>query len=73
LNDYPENKYREELMFLILQSNYLLAENSIPEKRRERYQSTLDEYYSFTAEFPVSKFNKDVDKIYNNTKQVLGL
>ena len=48
-------------------------ENSIPEKRRERYQSTLDEYYSFTAEFPVSKFNKDVDKIYNNTKQVLGL
>jgi outer membrane protein assembly factor BamD len=73
LNDYPDNKYREELMFLILRSNYLLAENSIPEKRKERYQSTLDEYYSFAAEFPTSKYNKDIEKIYTNTKQVLGL
>ena len=73
MNDYPDNKYREELMYLILQSNYLLAENSIPEKRKERFQSTLDEYYSFVAEFPTSKYDKDAEKIYSYTKQVLGL
>ena len=73
LSDYPENKFREELMYLILRSNYLLAENSIPEKRKERYQSTLDEYYSFIAEFPTSKYSKDVEKMYSNTKQILGM
>ena len=54
-------------MYLILRSNYLLAENSVPEKRTERYQSTLDEYYSFVAEFPVSKYTKDVEKMYKVT------
>ena len=54
LSDYPDNKFREELMFMILQSNFLLAKNSIPEKKRERFQSTLDEYYSFISEFPSS-------------------
>ncbi len=73
LNDFPNNKYKEDLMFLILQANFILAENSIYVKQRERYQSTLDEYYSFIGEFPSSKYIRDVEKIYNNTKHILGL
>ena len=73
LSEFPDNKYREEITYMILESNYLMAENSIPEKRIERYQSTLDEYYSFAAEFPKSKFSLDAEKIYKSTKQILGL
>ena len=51
LIDYPDTKYREELMFLKLKSNYLIAFNSIRAKQLERYQNTVDEYYSFIDEF----------------------
>jgi outer membrane protein assembly factor BamD len=73
INEYPDNKFREELMFMILDANYLLADNSVPEKRKERFQSTLDEYYSFIGEFPSSKYISKVEKIYKNTKEILGL
>lgn len=71
LNDYPETKHREELMFLLLKSSYLLAENSILDKKMERYQSTLDEYYSFIAEFPKSNFAKEAKQMYEQTDRYL--
>jgi outer membrane protein assembly factor BamD len=51
----------------------LLAENSVEDKRIERYQSALDEYYSFMDEFPESEFKREADRIYRATSQVLKL
>ncbi len=74
MNDYPNSKFREDLMFMSLKSNYIFAEKSVTARQKERYQSTLDEYYSFVGEFPKSeKYGKEVEKIYNHTKEVLGL
>jgi outer membrane protein assembly factor BamD len=73
INEYPESEHREELMYMILKSNFLLAENSVPEKVKERFQATLDEYYSFVSEYSTSKYSKDVEKMYTKTKQILGL
>jgi outer membrane protein assembly factor BamD len=73
LSEYPDTKYREELMFLILRSSYLLAEKSVPEKQKERYQNAVDEYYSFIAEFPGSEFLKEAQGIYSNCSKVLHL
>ncbi len=64
LSEYPNTKYREELMFLILKSNYLLADNSIIEKRIERFQNAIDEYYSFITEFPESMYRREADRMY---------
>jgi len=72
LSDYPETKYREELMFLKLKSNYLLAVNSIHSKEQERYQNTVDEYYSFIDEFPKSKYGKEAEKMYNSSARFLA-
>lgn len=71
LNDYPETKYREELMYLLLKSSYLLAENSIIAKQKERYQSALDEYYSFIGEFPKSRYVRDVEQMYEKVDRYL--
>jgi outer membrane protein assembly factor BamD len=68
LSDYPNTKYREELEYLVLQSNYLLAKKSISSKQKERFQATIDEYYSFIAEFPSSKFSKDAKNIYEDSQ-----
>lgn len=71
LKEYPDTRYREELMFLKLDALYLYAVNSIPDRRVERYQTTLDEYYSFIEEFPQSKFSKDVARIFESTAKFL--
>ena len=72
LIEYPETKYREELMFLILKSSFLLADKSIPSKQRERFQAALDEYYSFIGEFPDGPHSKEAVKIYENSTNFLG-
>jgi outer membrane protein assembly factor BamD len=65
LNEFPDTEHREELMFLLLRSNFLLAENSILVRQVERYQDTVDEYYSFVGEFPESKYRQLADRIYD--------
>jgi outer membrane protein assembly factor BamD len=67
LVDYPDTKYREEIMFTILKSTYLLAENSIYSKQVERYKSAIEEYYAFVDKFPESKKIKDAERIFTNS------
>jgi outer membrane protein assembly factor BamD len=69
--DFPETRYREELMFLILKSSYLLADGSIPSKQRERYQATVDEYYSFIGEFPEGSHSKEANRMYEASNKFL--
>jgi outer membrane protein assembly factor BamD len=72
LNDYPDTKYREELLFLILKSSYLLADNSIYSKRKERFQDAIDEYYTFISEFPESQYVKEAQKMYELATNIAG-
>jgi len=72
LNEYPDTKYREELMFLILKSSYLLAKNSVESKIKDRYQAALDEYYSFISEFPKGEFADDAKVMYEASLAALG-
>jgi outer membrane protein assembly factor BamD len=73
LKEYPDSKYREELMFYLLKSKYLLGENSIEEKKRERLNAELDEYYTFVDEFPNSKYRKEADRFFANTKKMMNI
>ena len=71
LVDFPETRHREEIMFLILKSSFLLADNSVPERQLERFQSTIDEYYGFIEEFPDSKYMNEAKSFLNNSLRVL--
>lgn len=71
LKDYAESEYREEMMFLKLSSLFLFAENSLASRQRERYQDTLDDYYSFMEEFPESEYMREVNRIYRRTNDYL--
>jgi outer membrane protein assembly factor BamD len=71
LNQYPNTKYREEMMFLKLNSQYLYAVYSIPARQKERYQSTYDEYLSYVEEFPAGVFEKEVKKIHESIMKAL--
>jgi outer membrane protein assembly factor BamD len=66
LNQFPDSKYREDQLFMVLQASFFWADNSVPEKQKERYQYTLDEYYNLLGEFPETKYKREAEKIYAN-------
>jgi len=72
LKEFPDTKYREELMYMLLKAKYLLAIRSVEEKKRERLSSALDEYYTFVDEYPESKYRKEVEKYYATTAKLLN-
>jgi len=73
IKSYPYTNLREELYFMILNARYQLASHSVDEKKAERYQETIDEYFGFKNEFPESKHVKDADHIYKmSTSRLSG-
>jgi outer membrane protein assembly factor BamD len=71
LEEFPNTKHREKLMWYVLNSRFLLAENSIESKKKERYQEAVDEYYSFISEFPKSEYKGDADVIYKSSEKMI--
>lgn len=72
LRDYPYTKYREKLSMLVLKAKFQMAQESVPEKRDERYRDAIDEYYAFKNEFPESSYMKDADKYFRISTKNLG-
>lgn len=64
LKDYPGSKYREEIMYMLFNSKYEMAVNSIEEKKYERYNAAKEEYYYFVDEYPNSQYIKGMTKRY---------
>ncbi len=72
LKDFPDTKYREELMYMLLKAKYLLAVKSVEEKKKERLSSALDEYFTFVDEYPESKHRNEVEKFHETTAKLLN-
>ena len=64
LKMYPYSKYREDFELLILKSKYQEARQSVPEKRKERFQEVIDEYYSYINTYPDTKNRHEADNIF---------
>jgi len=71
LQEYPDTKYREELLYLILRSSYELAKNSVPEKMRERYEKTTEAYYKLIDEFPETEHLREAERIFEDVQKAL--
>lgn len=62
--NFPDSKYLEESYYLVVQSKFELAEESVPSKQRERYQDVVLTYKNFVDRYPESKFLKDAELYY---------
>ncbi len=71
LRTYPTSKHREEIMFLIVDSSYQLASNSVASKQTDRYLAMMDSYLSFREEFPESKHIKEVERMAKHARDYL--
>lgn len=54
--DFPDSKYNEELMYLSIETNYKLADNSITSRKKERFQKTVAYYNEFLERYPNSEY-----------------
>ena len=72
LKDFPDTKYREEAMYLIVKANYAYAVKSIDNKKADRLKLTIDAYNKFASYYPAeSKYGKDAEGYFSSAKKQL--
>ena len=70
LKDYPYSSLREKFSLLLMKSKFELAENSVEEKKLERYQDAEDECYGFLNEYPESNSKPLAEKYIEKCKKI---
>ncbi|NND93531.1 MAG: outer membrane protein assembly factor BamD [Flavobacteriales bacterium] len=71
LREYPDSRYREEMMYLIVASQYELAINSIESKKEERLLDTIESYNNFADSYSSSDYMKQAEDWYDNALKAL--
>ncbi|MCQ2332580.1 MAG: outer membrane protein assembly factor BamD [Paludibacteraceae bacterium] len=71
LKEYPDSKFREDAVFLILKAKAKEAQLSVAEKQKERYSEVVDEYYRYVNEFQNGKYVKEAGRILKEARHVV--
>jgi outer membrane protein assembly factor BamD len=69
LRDYPESPDVERVRYLVAKSSFLLSENSVVEKKHERYSETIKRCDDFLEKYPTGKYSKEIKQIHRNAEQ----
>ena len=64
ITEFPDTKFKEEIMFLSLKSNFLYASNSVESKKIERFEETIKSYHNFVDSFKGSSNRKEAENYY---------
>jgi outer membrane protein assembly factor BamD len=70
--NFPDSRFLEEAQFLVVESEYLLAKESIRSKQGERYKAVVEHYKEFVDRYPESKFLKEAEKYYAESLEQLN-
>jgi outer membrane protein assembly factor BamD len=70
VKDYPDSPFVEEINYISIRANYLLAVNSIEKKKLERLNAAIETYQKFVDLYPRSKYVKDAEVIYESCQQL---
>ncbi len=69
LRDYPESPDVERVRGLIARASFLLAENSIVEKKVERYGEATVRCNDFLEKYPSGKYSKEIKQTHKDAEQ----
>ncbi len=67
--DFPDTKYAEEMEFLSIKAQYLLAKNSFESKQEERFNEVIQLYADFSTKYPISKYLKEASQFKKSSEQ----
>jgi outer membrane protein assembly factor BamD len=68
--DYPDNKHKEELIFLTIKAYYELGLLSIDKKKAERMKAATDNYIKFVDTYPKSTYLAEAQTIFDNATKI---
>ena len=70
VKEYPSSEFNEEMIYLMIDSYYLLAINSIKAKKEERLDFAIENYIKFVDLYPKSSYLSRTESIYNSCKKL---
>jgi len=70
MQGHSASVFKEEMLFLQLKSYYLLASNSVEEKKEKRIKDALIAFNQFKNSYPESKFLGEAKDVFKQTKQL---
>lgn len=72
LKSNSDNMYREDILYYIAKSSFRYADNSVEQKKKERFMDFVDTYYNFVGEYPTSSYRREIDVLYKRAQRYLG-
>ncbi|WP_236675831.1 outer membrane protein assembly factor BamD [Chryseolinea lacunae] len=63
-DNFPDSKYLERTYYLVISSEYKLAEQSIYSKQLDRYKGVVEHYKEFVDRYPGSTYLEDAERMY---------
>lgn len=70
IKEYPSSTYNEEMYYLMIDSYYTLALNSVYNKKAERLDAAIENYVKFVDLYPKSSYISRAENIYNSCKRL---
>jgi outer membrane protein assembly factor BamD len=71
LKDFPETDNAERVRYLITLSAYRLAANSVVDKQKERFETTLEYASEFLRKYPRSENRKEIEDIITTSEKTI--
>ena len=70
--NFPDSKYMAEAQYLIVLSQYNLAEQSIYSRQEERYKEVIEFYQNMVDDYPDSPLLREAQKYYTQSLEKLN-
>ena len=67
---YPSSKMKEETSFLEYKSAFLLASNSVEDKKIDRIEAAMDAYVTFVDRFPSSENLREAESMFEKLQRM---
>lgn len=71
LKDFPGSENAEEVRFLMVKSAFIQAENSIYNKKEDRFMETAKLYKEFKKKYKSSQYDEELEEIFEETTKQL--
>lgn len=68
LEEFPDSRYQEDILFLKFKAGFELASKSIESKKADRIEEAIQSYRKFADAFPNSEHREEAKKMFRSLK-----
>ncbi len=71
LENYPDIDSKEKIEYYVIKSKFLLAQNSIESKKKQRYEDFINSYIKFADNYSTSNYLKELESLYEKATKTI--